>query len=404
MKMGIFVVGVAVVLGGLVGTLVVRDPGYVLVAYDQMAVETSLWFAVLLLIALYFVIRLLVFLFARLASGRGNLGSWNRERRSNIARQQRVRGLLLMAEGNWAEARRLLVNSAPRVPSPLINFLSGARAAHEMGDADGRDELLRQAHESTPGARIAVGLTQAQLQMSAQQWEQCLATLLQLRSEVPRHPQMLTMLANCYEQLDDWQALIDLLPSIKKAKIFDGPAFLDLQLRAWSQRLSTTDVDLADAWKQIPKELKREATLVAGYARLLAARGNEAEAEVVVRKALEQNWQADLVQLYGEVAATDVERQLVVAEGWLKQRPSDAGLLLTLGRICLMNRLWAKAREYLEASLRMRRTPEVYGELGRLCSALGDTERGNEYLGQALPMLRSLPMPKHSSSSAAAHG
>lgn len=392
MRIGLLMVAVAVILGGLVGTLVVRDPGYVLVAYDQVALETSLWFAVLLLIGVYFVIRLIVFVFVRFASGRGNLGSWNRERRFRNARQQSVQGLLLMAEGDWPEARRLLVNSASRVTSPLINYLNAARAAHEMGDANGRDELLRQAHESTPGARFAVGLTQAQLQMSAHQWEQCLATLLQLKAEAPRHPQVLTMLARCFEELEDWRELIELLPSMKKSKVLEANALAELRQRAWGQALLTA-ADLPETWKQVPKQLKRVSSLVASYARIVVAKGDAAEAETAVRTALEQNWQSDLIQLYGEIVSSEVERQLVVAEGWLKQHSNDAGLLLTLGRICLMNHLWAKAREYLEASLRLRRTPEVYGELGRLCSALGDTERGNEYLGQSLQMLPDLPMP-----------
>lgn len=394
MKMGLFMLLVAVILGGLVGMLVVRDPGYVLVAYDEMAVETSLWFAVLLLIGAYFVVRLVIFVFVRIAAGRGNLGSWNRERRFRNARQQTVRGLLLMAEGDWSEARRLLVNSAPRVTSPLINYLNAARAAHEMGDTDGRDELLRHAHESTPGARFAVGLTQAQLQMAARQWEQCLATLLQLKSEAPRHPQVLKMLAICYEQLEDWQSLIDLLPGMKKAKVLDEESLGDLRQRAWSHRLLSSDADLHEVWKQVPKDLKRGSALVASYARVLLARDDVSEAEAVVRSALDHSWQSELVQLYGEIVSDDVQHQLVVAEGWLKERPNDAVLLLTLGRVCLMNHLWAKAREYLEASLRLRRTPEVYGELGRLCSALGDAERGGEYLGQSLPMLPDLPMPE----------
>jgi HemY protein len=300
--------------------------------------------------------------------------------------------LLLMAEGDWPKARRLLVDSASRVTSPLINYLNAARAAHEMGDAEGRDELLRQAHESTPGARFAVGLTQAQLQMSAQQWEQCLATVLHLKTEAPRHPQVLKMLGSCYQQLEDWQALIELLPSMRKNKVLETKALAELQLRAWSGALAAPDADLPDAWKRVPKELKRDGGLVASYARVLTARGDASEAESVLRATLEQIWDGDLVQLYGETVSNDVARQLVVAEGWLKKRPSDAGLLLSLGRICLMNHQWDKAREYLEASLRLRRTSEVYRELGRLCSALGDAERGSEYLGQSLPML-DLPMP-----------
>ncbi|MCH8140863.1 MAG: hypothetical protein IH908_04630, partial [Proteobacteria bacterium] len=92
------VLAIAVVLGGLVGTLVVRDAGYVLVSYDDFAVETSLWFAVLMLLGLYFLIRFTVFLSTRLLRGGGNFGTWNRRRKVRGARQQTVQGLLLMAE------------------------------------------------------------------------------------------------------------------------------------------------------------------------------------------------------------------------------------------------------------------------------------------------------------------
>jgi uncharacterized protein HemY len=58
-----------------------------------------------------------------------------------------------------------------------------------------------------------------------------------------------------------------------------------------------------------------------------------------------------------------------------------------------MNGQWEKAREYLELSLRMARSPQVYGELGRLCLALGESDRGAEYLRLANPGLPDLPMP-----------
>mgnify|MGYP001820504021 FL=1 len=97
--------------------------------------------------------------------------------------------------------------------------------------------------------------------------------------------------------------------------------------------------------------------------------------------------------LYGLATGADPERQLVVAEGWVKEKPNDPKLLLTLGRICLMNQAWPKAREYFETSLRLQRSPEVYGELGRLCVAMGDSERGGEYLAHATVPLPALPLP-----------
>ncbi len=397
MKLGLLLLVVAIVLGALVGTLVVRDPGYVLVSYGEMAVETSLWFALALLAVLYLAIRLLVWIVARTATSTGRLGGWLKKRRGRQARQQMVQGLLLMAEGRWAEARKLLVAAADEGGTPLINFLSAARAAHEMGDARGRDELLRRAHESTPGSKFAVGLTQAELQMDAGQWEQSLATLLQLQSASPRHPQVLAMLCQAYRELSDWQALIELLPEAKKRKVFDDAAMDALQRSAWAARLGQAGGEATQVWASVPKDLKRDPDLVAAYVRVLMRAGADEQAESVLRRALQQAWSDELVGLYGQVRGADPAQQLVVAESWVKERPNDPGLLLALGRISLMNGQWAKAREYFEASLRLQRSAEIYGELGRLCMALGDRERGGEYLVQAVDNLPDLPLPSEES-------
>lgn len=397
MKLGLLIVVVAVVLGGLIGTLVVRDPGYVLLSYGDMAFETSLWFALVLLALAYLVLRFLFWIFARTMASTGRFGSWLRRRKATKAQRQTVQGLLLMAEGQWAEARKVLTASAREVNTPLINYLTAARAAHELGDAEGRDELLRSAHESTPGSKFAVGLTQAELQKSAAQWEQSLATLLQLRSSSPRHPQVLAMLTQVYEELADWQALIELLPEVKKRKIFPDEVFSNLQQRAWIARLVQAGPDAGSVWSAVPKELKRAPGLVAAYARALIDGGADAnaadKAETAIRIALQQTWDDDLVVLYGVTMAADPERQLVVAESWVKEKPNDPKLLLTLGRICLMNQTWSKAREYFEASLRLQRSAEVYGELGRLCVSLGEIERGSEYLAHATVPLPPLPLP-----------
>lgn len=394
MKLGLLLVAVAVVLGGLVGTLVVRDPGYVLISYGDMAVETSLWFALIVLAVLYLSVRLILWILARSGQSTGRFGSWLKTRKIRQARQQTVQGLLLMAEGQWSDARKILVASAREVGTPLINYLSAARAAHEMGDAAGRDELLRRAHESTPGSRFAVGLTQAELQMDGGQWEQSLATLLQLKSNAPKHPQVLSMLCQAYRQLADWQALIELLPEVKKRRIYDDQTFDALQRDAWTERLKQAGADAATVWERLPKELKRQNDLVAAYASALMSGGAAETAEAALRGALQQGWSDDLVALYGQIVGPDPSRQMLTAESWLKERPNDAKLLLALGRISLMNGEWAKAREYFEASLRLQRSSEVYGELGRLCVALGDSDRGGEYLVQATEGLPALPQPE----------
>jgi len=73
--------------------------------------------------------------------------------------------------------------------------------------------------------------------------------------------------------------------------------------------------------------------------------------ETLLRGALSRRWSDSLVELYGRVTAKDCARQLSSAENWLQEQPSNPVLLLTLGRLCLKNKLWGKARSYLEASI-----------------------------------------------------
>ena len=101
MKAGLLLLIVAVVLGGLLGTVVGRDPGYVMLAYGDTALETSLWFAVLVVLLACVALRLVVALFVRLGAGSSRLADGRRHRKARTARAQTVQGLLMLEEGQW---------------------------------------------------------------------------------------------------------------------------------------------------------------------------------------------------------------------------------------------------------------------------------------------------------------
>lgn len=62
-------------------------------------------------------------------------------------------------------------------------------------------------------------------------------------------------------------------------------------------------------------------------------------------------------------------------------------LLLALGRLSLRNRLWGKARSYLEASIGASPRSAAYGELGRLLEQLGEQEAAREHYRKGLELL-----------------
>ena len=151
--------------------------------------------------------------------------------------------------------------------------------------------------------------------------------------------------------------------------------------------------DLSDTVKTALDERR----IKVGHAELLAAAGDEAQAETLLRKVLRNHWSDELIHLYGRICGTKPDEQLLVAERWLQDRPNNPDLLLALGRLSLRNELWGKAREYFETSLHLRRSQETLAELSRLNAHMGDEEASMRLLMQGLVKetgLPELPMPK----------
>jgi HemY protein len=363
------------------------DPGYVLFSYAGWSVESSLSLFVVVLAlafaAFYLAIRLLLGTWHLPKS----LGFWQRERRAMRSRRRTNRGLIALAEGNWASAEKHLSRSAELSDTPLINYLGAARAAQKQGSEQRRDLYLSQAYQSMPDAELAVGLTQADVQLSQGQTEQALATLRHLLSIAPRHAYVLYLLKKLYQQLQSWDDLLDLLPELRRHKVLDADNLARLEQRIHGMRLANAGNSverLHQCWQEVPKTLQQTPELILSYAERLKQLGAGSEAEAILHDTLRKRWEPQLMRLYGLVCGDDPNRQLATAEQWLKEHEHHPELLLACGRLCLRSKLWGKARSYLEASLGMEARAETCYELGNLLHQLGEKERAAEYFRQGL--------------------
>ncbi|MDE0422738.1 MAG: hypothetical protein OXK76_17870 [Gammaproteobacteria bacterium] len=373
--------------GGLLAFLMVRDPGYVLVAYDEVTVETSLWFALACFVALAVLVYLVAFLVRRAARSGFAVSGWFRWRRVAKARNRSLEGFMLSAEGRWSEAKQALLESADRVDTPLANLVAAARAANELERYEERDAILARAGESTPQAAFTVELVRAELQRAAGQWGRSIATLDALRERAPRHPVVLKGLFEAHRHLDDWDAVAELAPSLPKDA---APDMADIHAAAWRARFAKVKASdhaaehARKAWKAMPKQLRTDEGLVLDHVDALAGDA-PVEAEAALRQALKKAWREAWVRRYANVGADPV-KQLAIAKQWQKRRPDDPVLLLTLGRLSAATGNTDEAKSYLEASLEHREDPATLAELGRLYSKDGDRDAANAYLARALAL------------------
>lgn len=378
---------VLVLVSVTLALLAQKDPGYVMLAWGQTSVEAPLSLMVLIgllsAVSVYFIWRLMMAVWHLPDQVHG----WRGKRQRQRATQSFLEGLTALVEGRWTQAEKKLIKNAKASPAPLLNYLGAARAAQQQGALDRRDQYLHEAHRAQPHSP-AVQLAQAELSYEARQKERALATLNQVHETQADNPRVLRLLARLYADLQEWQALHTLLPQLKAKAAMPAADRERLALRAYDgllhQAAEQQDLDkLQMVWAGLPESATQNEALFAEYVRLLRVVGGDAEAEALVRKCLKELWQENLVHLYGLLQGADPAQQLKVAEGWLKEHGRDPILNLTLGRLCLRNRLWGKARIYLETSLSISERAETYKELGLLLEHLQDDKAAAECFRKA---------------------
>ncbi|HEB95041.1 MAG TPA: heme biosynthesis protein HemY [Sedimenticola thiotaurini] len=386
-------------LSVFVALAVKHDNGYILIGYGNWSVEGSLAFFVLLDLLLFGLLYAGIRLLSRFLGLPRRLRDWRRRREAVRARKALTQGLVELSEGHWKSAEKNLVRHARQSETPLLNYLAAARSAQQQGAYDRRDHYLQLAHESMPSADVAVGLTQAELQLAHEQLEQALATLKHLRSIAPRHTHVLKLLKELYERLGDWEELYHLLPELKKRRVVGHDELEALELKVCGNLLDQAarsgELERLDqAWRRFPASARGNQALITRYAGHLMDLGQQDRVEKLLRETISRHWNPELVERYSRVDSSDLVRQLSSAEGWLKAHPRDPVLLLTLGRLSLKNRLWGKARSYLEASIGIEPGTAAYRELGALLESMGEPDKAMACYRAGLELVSDMPLPE----------
>ncbi|MFQ5660471.1 MAG: heme biosynthesis HemY N-terminal domain-containing protein [Gammaproteobacteria bacterium] len=365
------------------GIFLKNDPGRFVFTYAGTTVQMSFALFVIGLIIAVISFHFIFSLINGLMRLPGKINHWSSHRRSRRSEKYLTRGLMSSLEGNWLKAEEAFSEGASYSRTPMLNYLGAARAAQQQGALQRRDHYLRLAHEYSPESKLAVGLTQAELQLSQQQTEQAYATLKHLDTGGSDRDQVKVMLLQASAELQEWPEMLQLLQEFRRKKILPPEQIKAKQLEAYAGLLkhageSSDQHKLDEEWKQIPRKLQREIYLIEVYVSERLHFPDSGGCEPILRQALRRTWDPALVRLYGLVEGSDPTKQLVVAEGLLKTHARDAVLLLTLARLCKRKGLWGMAKSYLEECIDIQPGAEAYQELASLHEQQGDNAAAAE--------------------------
>ena len=378
MKRTLFYLLIVVVFAGWIGTLVARDPGYVLISYDGATLQTGLW----VMLAMLCVLALAIYVFVRLSNTlrgvTGRLKNWGGDRKRLKASQLTTQGLIYFQEGNFERAEKFLLSGAKNHESPAINYIAAAKTADVRGDSEAREAYLRLATSLNSGAQQAVAKASAEMALARGEWQACIDHLAGSKDNLS----VLMLKKDALFQLEQWDVLALLIPQLRKLgrdSTLDGLEKQILLHRLGEEALG--DQQRLAIFRKGPESLRQDEQVILALCDVIQS---EKESESALRNALKKSWRAALVEAYGSLGKETLQLRLKTAEGWQKSHPDEPALQHCLGQLYEASGDRDKAKKAYEKSIENGNTTNASQHLANLLAFDGDFKKSNEYLRLAL--------------------
>ncbi|MCS0808224.1 heme biosynthesis protein HemY [Massilia agilis] len=371
------------------------NPGNVVFFYPPHRIDMSLnlfvVLTVLLFLLLYWLVRAIRATLAmpqRVAAYRQR----KREREGNKGLRDALKALF---EGRFGHAEKAAMRAAELPENAGLAALIGARAAHRMREPARRDAWLAGiVHDNS--LKTARLMTVTELRVDEHQPEAALEAVSELNASGQRHIHALQWSLKANQQARNWPEVLRLVRILDKRKALHPALSSRLREMAYEALLSegTHDAEsIQRAWASVPPEDRTKPYVAQQAASAFNARGMHDEARAIAEEALKAGWDDRLVRAYresaGPLGSTTLLAQIENCEAWIHERPNDPELALTLGSLCLRQKLWGKAQRYLEQALSDVTDPDMVQEahlkLAQMHEALGqDAEAAAHYRQCAL--------------------
>ena len=346
-----------VLLGGvLLGQLILRDKGYILIAFGGWAWESSVWAGLLIFFFFTAVILLLyrlVFNFFRLPH---RMDRWWRMRKKHRTESRHVENLLRLASGDletFKISESFFENSQKRLPELIVAYETALMFAKHDEAAIRINEIKETGTGLAPvQEKILLDMMSARVSAARGDYAHAFPVLQKYLDHGKRNHYIYKLFCEVCIGGKMWEPLGKVLT--------EGKDFLseDLQLRYYRLYFEGCENSkrLNFIWQKLKPTFKK--TLFTFYVRQLLRTGDDDLAEKLVRDALEKRVSDELVFLYGQIRSSRGIKQLHFLETLAEKHPgqqTERAMLSALAELCLRNKMWALANNRYERLIKQHR-------------------------------------------------
>jgi HemY protein len=350
--------------------------GNVAILLPPYRVDLSINAAVLLLIALFVVAYLLL----SLLSAARRLPQEARRYRERRQNEEAVKGLSAavraLFEGRFARAEGMAAKAAEMPAVRGVAALVAARSAASMAENERTSKWLATARDS---GEVDAGhdVIAAEIALEQRRPRDAMESIARLHARGARHVHTLRIKLKAATALQDWQEVLHITRQLEKHKALHPTVAAKTKADAYGQifsRLASDSYGLTAQWQRVPKAERTLPAVALQGARAFDTAQLGVQSRMILEAALAEHWDDRLLRAYANCTENSAATRIEQAERWLMKRGKDAALLGSLGALCMHEKLWGKARQYLEESLALHPSRQAHTWLGQLGDSSGDAQ------------------------------
>ena len=283
--------------------------------------------------------------------------------------------------GRFAKALKAAQIAVPYESVADVAALIAANASHRLKRYSERDSWLAKV-EGVAHQQSRLVMT-AEMQLDSRDAKGALATIKKLQEGGARQflVQHIALRANQFEK--NWEEVIRITQLLAKREILH-PVVANTRLQEaflnYCERKDLTVEGLSRQWKELSSGNHRQASLAKVVAQGFIRIGALDKARDILENILDQRPEAELLELYPDCSQLEDGRfshglaLIKKVEEWIVKFPAEPALQLALGRLCIQQQLWGKAKASLAKVIKApRATKEMEAKAHIALSSVNET-------------------------------
>ena len=276
------------ILGAALVTFITLDPGYILIAWGEWQVETSVWLAMALLLTALMVFSLLLSVMRSTLRIPRSLKRWLGLRATLGAQRRTDKGLAAFFEGRWNAAERALRKGGHGDDRSPLHWLYAAIAAHRSGDRARAETLLAQAEEEGEVPLSLIAMVRAECYLEMGDTDAARRAVEHLEASARTTPRFKKLQAELAYTQQRWTDLIASIPALRDLKIVSAATLDQWEREGWRAAMAAdqTAAERLALWRKAPAAQKQAGSPL--WETLVAQLKESRDEEVLLKALLER--------------------------------------------------------------------------------------------------------------------